>query len=83
MYRTDMLDRVIEMALLGLLQDQDLHGYELRKRLTALVGLRGAISFGSLYPALARLEPVIGMIRLLAASTALTAPTASRRASAG
>jgi|RhiMethySRZTD1v2_1073278.scaffolds.fasta_scaffold1368598_1 DNA-binding PadR family transcriptional regulator len=56
MYRIDMLSRVIEMAVLGLLQDQDLHGYELRKRLTALVGLRGAISFGSLYPALGRLE---------------------------
>ena len=56
MYRIDMLSRVIDMAVLGLLQDQDLHGYELRKRLTALVGLRGAISFGSLYPALARLE---------------------------
>jgi DNA-binding PadR family transcriptional regulator len=56
MYRFDMLVRVIDMAVLGLLQDQDLHGYELRKRLTALVGLRGAISFGSLYPALGRLE---------------------------
>jgi len=56
MYRFDMLLRVIDLAVLGLLQDQDLHGYELRKRLTALVGLRGAISFGSLYPALARLE---------------------------
>jgi DNA-binding PadR family transcriptional regulator len=56
MYRTDILSRVIELAVLGLLQDQDLHGYELRKRLTALVGLRGAISFGSLYPAIARLE---------------------------
>ncbi|HKA03363.1 MAG TPA: helix-turn-helix transcriptional regulator [Acidimicrobiales bacterium] len=49
---------MIEIAVLGVLQDQDLHGYELRKRLTALVGLRGAISFGSLYPALARLEAV-------------------------
>src|SRR3954453_7879793 len=56
MYRTDIFVRVIDMAVLGLLQDQDLHGYELRKRLTALVGLRGAISFGSLYPALGRLE---------------------------
>jgi DNA-binding PadR family transcriptional regulator len=56
MYRIDILMRVIELAVLGLLQDQDLHGYELRKRLTALVGLRGAISFGSLYPALGRLE---------------------------
>jgi DNA-binding PadR family transcriptional regulator len=58
MYRVDILARVIEMAVLGVLQDQDLHGYELRKRLTGLVGLRGAISFGSLYPALARLEAV-------------------------
>ncbi len=58
MYRFDILQRVIELAVLGLLQDQDLHGYELRKRLTALVGLRGAISFGSLYPALGRLEAV-------------------------
>jgi DNA-binding PadR family transcriptional regulator len=56
MYRIDIFGRVIELAVLGLLQDQDLHGYELRKRLTALVGLRGAISFGSLYPALTRLE---------------------------
>jgi DNA-binding PadR family transcriptional regulator len=58
MYRTDILDRVIELAVLGVLQDQDLHGYELRKRLTQLVGVRGAISFGSLYPAIARLEAV-------------------------
>src|SRR5436190_908528 len=56
MYRADILNRVIEMAVLGLLQDEELHGYELRKRLTALVGLRGAFSFGSLYPALGRLE---------------------------
>jgi len=56
MYRSDMFVRVLDLAVLGLLQDQDLHGYELRKRLTALVGLRGAISFGSLYPALGRLE---------------------------
>src|SRR4051812_46866469 len=69
MYRFDMLCRVIEMAVLGLLQDQDLHGYELRKRLTALVGLRGAISFGSLYPALARLEAA-GAVKAVEANDA-------------
>jgi DNA-binding PadR family transcriptional regulator len=69
MYRIDMLSRVIEMAVLGLLQDQDLHGYELRKRLTALVGLRGAISFGSLYPALGRLEAT-GAVKAVEANDA-------------
>jgi DNA-binding PadR family transcriptional regulator len=69
MYRFDMLLRVIDMAVLGLLQDQDLHGYELRKRLTALVGLRGAISFGSLYPALGRLEAT-GAVKAVEANDA-------------
>jgi DNA-binding PadR family transcriptional regulator len=69
MYRFDMFVRVIDMAVLGLLQDQDLHGYELRKRLTALVGLRGAISFGSLYPALGRLEAT-GAVKAVEANDA-------------
>jgi DNA-binding PadR family transcriptional regulator len=48
---------MIELAILGLLKEQDLHGYELRKRLAELPGARsGVVSFGSLYPALARLE---------------------------
>ena len=47
---------MIELAILGLLKEHDLHGYELRKRLGELPGGRSAISFGSLYPALARLE---------------------------
>jgi DNA-binding PadR family transcriptional regulator len=47
---------VIELAVLGSLQDQDLHGYELRKRISELAGGRSSVSFGSLYPALARLE---------------------------
>ncbi len=33
-----------------------MHGYDLRKRLRSGVGLLGSLSFGSLYPALARLE---------------------------
>lgn len=47
---------MLDLAILGLLQENDLHGYELRKRLGDLFGLRLAISFGSLYPALGRLE---------------------------
>jgi DNA-binding PadR family transcriptional regulator len=44
------------MAVLGLLRDQDMHGYELKKRLADVFGVSSAVSFGSLYPALARLE---------------------------
>ena len=47
---------MLELAVLGLLEDNDLHGYELRKRLGELLGQRLSISFGSLYPALGRLE---------------------------
>lgn len=49
---------MIDLAILGLLDEHDLHGYELRKRLGDLLGMRLAISFGSLYPALGRLERV-------------------------
>jgi DNA-binding PadR family transcriptional regulator len=47
---------VLEIAILGLLKEQDMHGYELKKRLSDVFGLASAVSFGSLYPALARLE---------------------------
>ena len=47
----------LHVAVLGLLQESPLHGYELRKRLDLLIGaLRRRISFGSLYPALRALE---------------------------
>ena len=42
--------------MLGLLADQPLHGYELKKRLSDTLGPLWGISFGSLYPALRRLE---------------------------
>ncbi|MGI9032320.1 MAG: PadR family transcriptional regulator [Acidimicrobiales bacterium] len=47
---------MLELAILGLLKEQDLHGYELKKRLTDALGPLSSVSFGSLYPALARLE---------------------------
>ena len=45
-----------ELAILGLLKEQPLHGYALKKRLTGVLGARATLSFGSLYPALSRLE---------------------------
>lgn len=57
---------MIELAILGLLADQDLHGYELKKQLADLLGPWSSVSFGSLYPALARLEKA-GHIRALVA----------------
>ena len=47
----------LTIAVLGLLHESPLHGYELRKRLDVLIGaLRRRISFGSLYPALRDLQ---------------------------
>jgi DNA-binding PadR family transcriptional regulator len=43
---------VLDFAILGLLHDAPMHGYELRKRLNAVMGSLRAISYGSLYPAL-------------------------------
>jgi len=47
----------LTIAVLGLLDDCPLHGYELRKRIDLVIGpLRRRISFGSLYPALRSME---------------------------
>jgi DNA-binding PadR family transcriptional regulator len=45
----------LELAVLGLLHESPLHGYELRKRLNLLLGWGRLLSYGSLYPALKRL----------------------------
>jgi DNA-binding PadR family transcriptional regulator len=48
---------MLEFAILGLLQETAMHGYELRKRLAAMLGsFRAAVSYGSLYPTLRRLR---------------------------
>jgi DNA-binding PadR family transcriptional regulator len=43
---------ILELAVLGLLHDSPMHGYELRKQLTALLGWGRSLSYGSLYPCL-------------------------------
>lgn len=42
----------LELAVLGLLHDAPMHGYELRKRVNALLGWGRAFSYGTLYPCL-------------------------------
>ena len=41
---------VLELAVLGLLHETPMHGYELRKRLNAVLGAFRAFGYGSLYP---------------------------------
>ncbi|TWP38293.1 PadR family transcriptional regulator [Leekyejoonella antrihumi] len=43
---------ILELAVLGLLHDAPLHGYELRKRLSTVLGAFRVVSYGSLYPCL-------------------------------
>src|ERR1019366_3302778 len=43
---------MLEIAVLGLLNESPMHGYELRKRLATLLGTFRAFSYGSLYPTL-------------------------------
>lgn len=47
---------MLEIAVLGLLNESPMHGYELRKRLATLLGAFRAFSYGSLYPTLRRLS---------------------------
>jgi len=45
----------IELAVLGLLHEGPMHGYELRKRLNLMLGWGRVLSYGSLYPALKKM----------------------------
>src|SRR4051812_34447351 len=63
MYRSDTSMRgrereagMLEFAILGLLQQSPMHGYELRRELAQVLGGLRSISFGSLSPALKRLH---------------------------
>jgi DNA-binding PadR family transcriptional regulator len=47
---------MLELAILGFLREESMHGYELKQRLTLLTGHFRPVSDGALYPAIARLE---------------------------
>jgi DNA-binding PadR family transcriptional regulator len=46
---------LLELAILGLLHESPLHGYELRKRLNVSLGAFRVLSYGTLYPCLREL----------------------------
>lgn len=60
---------MLELAILGVLKEQELHGYELKKRLGDMLGPLSSVSFGSLYPALAKLEAA-GAVKAVEANLA-------------
>src|SRR6266571_7639962 len=47
---------MLELAILGLLKERAMHGYQLKKRLADTLGSFWHVSYGSLYPALKRLQ---------------------------
>jgi DNA-binding PadR family transcriptional regulator len=70
---------VLELAILGLLQEAPMHGYELRKELATKLGtIRAAISYGTLYPTLKRLRTA-GWISETVPDEALIPPMTSKR----
>lgn len=72
---------ILEFAILGLLRESPMHGYELRKRLNTSLGVFRAFSYGSLYPCLKTLVTQGWLIEEAAPdSDAVAAPLAGRRA---
>ncbi|MEP7026409.1 MAG: PadR family transcriptional regulator [Actinomycetota bacterium] len=69
---------VLELAVLGLLHETPMHGYELRKRLNAVLGAFRAFGYGSLYPCLKELL-TRGMIAEEEDLPATPKPLAGRR----
>src|SRR5262249_61947744 len=49
---SSQLSGLLELAVLGLLHETPMHGYELRKRLNSVLGAFRAFGYGSLYPCL-------------------------------
>jgi DNA-binding PadR family transcriptional regulator len=68
---------VLELAVLGLLHESPMHGYELRKRMTALLGWGRMLSYGSLYPCLKQMLR-IGLIAEEASSDGAAGRAARR-----
>ena len=63
----------MDIAVLGLLEHEDLHGYELKRRLVDTLAMASGASYGSLYPSLARLER-LGALRSVEPATATGSP---------
>jgi DNA-binding PadR family transcriptional regulator len=70
---------VLELAVLGLLHETPMHGYELRKRVSGLLGWGRVLSYGSLYPCLKQMQRAGLLTSDLAAETEDTTTRTSRR----
>ena len=79
--RASRRSELLEFAVLGLLHDSPMHGYELRRQITTALGTFRALSYGSLYPCLRDLvtrgliretpaEPALASARTLSATSA-------------
>ncbi|MDQ3155595.1 MAG: PadR family transcriptional regulator [Actinomycetota bacterium] len=66
----------LELAVLGLLHDAPMHGYELRKQLNSLLGWSRMLSYGTLYPCL----KVLGKDGFIVADEPKGVPARGRRA---
>ncbi|WP_416484656.1 PadR family transcriptional regulator [Streptomyces sp. CL12] len=54
---------MLDLAILGFLYEEPLHGYELRVRIARLSGHVRAVSHGTLYPAIRRMEAAGLLVR--------------------
>ena len=71
---------MLELAILGLLLETPMHGYELRKQLATKLGaFRAAISYGSLYPTLRRMKLAGWITEETATPDTQPPPLASKR----
>jgi DNA-binding PadR family transcriptional regulator len=71
---------MLELAILGLLQETPMHGYELRKELATKLGtFRAAISYGTLYPTLKRLQTAGWISAAEGGDSEIIPPLTSRR----
>jgi DNA-binding PadR family transcriptional regulator len=71
---------ILEFAVLGLLRESPMHGYELRKRLNTSLGVFRAFSYGTLYPCLKTLVANGWLIEEQSSAAEAAVPLAGRRA---
>lgn len=70
---------MLELPVLGLLKDKEMHGYELRKQLGAMLGPFWQVSWGSLYPTLRRLTKAGALEKIETETPRRSRPTRSSR----
>lgn len=71
---------MLELAILGLLHDAPMHGYELRKQLNLVMGTVRALSYGTLYP---RLRDMVRQGWIVEAESVAASPRGARTSRSG